>query len=93
MTQSSAEATAPRALGAGGQPESSVEACFRSAAGDLPQVITVPELANLLQVSRASAYRAIDREEVPGVIRVGRLIRISRPAVLAWLHAKGATHS
>lgn len=48
-------------------------------------VITVDELASVLEVGRSAAYEAVDRGQVPGVIRVGRRIRISVPALVAWL--------
>jgi excisionase family DNA binding protein len=52
-----------------------------------PRTMTVDELAALLRVDRKSAYAAIQRDEIPGVIRVGRAIRISREAVVHWLAA------
>ena len=39
----------------------------------------------LLRVDRKSIYESIRRGELPGVVRVGRVIRISRPALLQWL--------
>jgi excisionase family DNA binding protein len=44
--------------------------------------LTVPELAELLRISRNAAYLAIERGEVPGVVRIGRTIRIRRSAVV-----------
>jgi excisionase family DNA binding protein len=55
----------------------------------LPPILTVPELAALLRVSLPTAYSAVKRGEVPGVVRVGRTVRISRQAVLSWLGAQG----
>lgn len=54
-------------------------------AGELPSVLTVPELARLLRISRGAAYQAVKEGAVPGVIRVGRSVRVSRDAVLSWL--------
>lgn len=48
-------------------------------------LLTVDELALLLRVERKTVYDAIARGEMPGVRRIGRLIRISRSAVVAWL--------
>ena len=48
-------------------------------------ILTVDELAALLRVERKTAYAAIARGEIPGVRRIGSIIRISRDAVLAWL--------
>lgn len=54
-------------------------------------VLTVDELASLLRLERKTVYSAIQRGEIPGVQRIGRAIRISRSAVLQWLH-KGQGH-
>lgn len=51
---------------------------------DDPVVLTVDELAARLRIGRRAAYEAVSRGEVPGVIRVGRSIRISTAAVDAW---------
>jgi excisionase family DNA binding protein len=55
------------------------------ATDDLPEVLTVDELAKLLRVERKTVYAAIGRGEIPGVRRIGSLLRASRDAVLAWL--------
>ena len=52
---------------------------------ELPPVITVDELAELLRVERKTAYAAVTRGDIPGVRRLGRCIRISRDAVIRWL--------
>lgn len=46
--------------------------------------ITVTEAARLLRVNRKTLYEAIARREVPGVVRLGRVIRIQRDAMLRW---------
>ena len=53
-----------------------------------PAVITVDEAAALLRVDRKSIYESIRRGELPGVVRVGRAIRISRTALLQWLSGR-----
>jgi len=53
--------------------------------GELPAVLTVDEVADLMRVDRKTAYAAIAGGEVPGVRRVGRCIRISRDVLLSWL--------
>ncbi len=52
---------------------------------ELPQVLKVAELADLLRMDRKSVYDAIREGKIPGVQRIGRAIRISRDAVLEWL--------
>ena len=53
-----------------------------TAATDPPMYLTVDEAAVLLRVNRNSLYQAIERGEVAGVKRVGRIIRIRRSALL-----------
>ena len=53
---------------------------------DLPEVITVAELADLLRMNRKTLYEALARGDIPGAKRIGREYRISRPVVLRWLH-------
>jgi excisionase family DNA binding protein len=62
--------------------ESNVE---NSGLGELPLVLTVDEVAELLRVDRKTAYAVIAAGGLPGVRRVGRSLRISRDAVLEWL--------
>jgi len=50
-----------------------------------PLALTVDELAVLLRVNCKTAYSAISAGEIPGVRRVGGVIRIHRDAVLGWL--------
>lgn len=60
----------------------------------MSDVLTVEELAARLRIGRRQAYEAIRRGEIPGVIRIGRSLRISSHAVSAWLHdgaAEGGT--
>jgi len=52
---------------------------------DFQEIMTVDELANLLRIARGSAYRAVKAGEVPGVVRIGKTLRIHRPTVLRWL--------
>lgn len=49
------------------------------------EVLTVPELAQLLRIGRNSAYEAIQRGEIPGVVRIGRTVRVSKATVLRWM--------
>lgn len=46
--------------------------------GDLPDVCTVTELAWVLGVHKNSIYSLIEDGELPGVIRIGRCIRIDK---------------
>jgi excisionase family DNA binding protein len=44
---------------------------------DAPVVMRVEEVAELLEISRSSAYEAVRRGQIPS-IRVGRRIRVPR---------------
>lgn len=56
-----------------------------SAAGCDRDVMTVQEAASYLRVNIKTVYDAIARGELPGARRVGRKIRMSRSALVAWL--------
>jgi excisionase family DNA binding protein len=56
----------------------------------LPTVLTVDEAARLLRVNRKTLYDAVRAGEVPGVVRVGRSIRIGRDALLRWMEGNGS---
>ena len=58
---------------------------------ELPEILTVDELARLLRLNRKTVYEAIAAGENPGVRKIGRSYRISRTKVLAWL-AEGHGH-
>ncbi len=49
--------------------------------------MTIDEFVPLFdgRMSRSAAYEAVRREQVPGVLRLGRRIFLSVPAILAWL--------
>ncbi|MBZ4396632.1 helix-turn-helix domain-containing protein [Myxococcus sp. AS-1-15] len=50
----------------------------------LPDFLTVDEAANLLRVNRKTLYEAIRLGSVPGVVRIGKALRVQRDALLAW---------
>lgn len=49
------------------------------------RVLTVDEAAPLLRVNRKTLYAAIGAGQIPGVLRVGKTIRLSRAALLRWM--------
>lgn len=55
----------------------------------LPPVLTVDEAARFLRLNRKTLYDAARAGELPGVVRVGRSIRIGRDALLGWLQGNG----
>jgi len=46
---------------------------------------TVEQLAELLQCSARHIWRLSDQNKIPGKLRIGRLVRFSRPQVDSWL--------
>jgi excisionase family DNA binding protein len=56
---------------------------------ELPEVLTVDEVAELLRINRKTVYDCIARRQLPGVSRLGRTIRIHRETLLQWLAGQG----
>ena len=52
---------------------------------ELPEFLKVDEVAELLRVDRKTVYEAAHRNEIPGFVRVGRVMRFRRDAVVAWV--------
>ncbi len=59
---------------------------------DAPMLLTVPETARLLRISRNLAYELVARGELPAV-RLGRVIRIPRSELDDWLGRAAAESS
>ncbi len=51
---------------------------------DLPELVTIVEVAAALRVSRATIYRLVHNGELPGV-RVGKAMRVTRRAVSEFM--------
>lgn len=54
---------------------------------DIPQplLLTIPEAALLLNISRAKLYDMIDKGEGPPVIHLGRAVRIYYDSLCKWI--------
>jgi len=52
---------------------------------DLPVLITVPVLSELITVKKSWIYDAVARGEIPGVLRLGHQLRFRTEAILRWL--------
>ncbi len=50
-------------------------------------LLTIPEAAMSLRLSRAKVYRLIDFEDLP-VVRFGRAVRVSVKALEQWLERR-----
>ncbi|WP_086001247.1 helix-turn-helix domain-containing protein [Plesiocystis pacifica] len=57
----------------------------QAASSHLPEFLKAEELAALLRVNRKTVYEAVARGEIPGAVRVGRVLRFQRDAVLEWI--------
>jgi excisionase family DNA binding protein len=56
---------------------------------DLPLLLTVQDLADLLHVGRNAAYEQCHRPGFPAV-RIGKQLRIPRDALVRWLDTQTA---
>jgi len=52
---------------------------------DKTRFLTVPETAKLLRINRGRAYAMANDGTLPGVIRLGRTIRVDRDQLIARL--------
>jgi excisionase family DNA binding protein len=52
---------------------------------DQTRFLTVPETAKLLRINRGRAYAMANDGTLPGVIRLGRTIRVDRAQLIAGL--------
>ena len=51
---------------------------------EIPAILTVPQLAEFLNIGRNAAYDLVNSNQIK-VIRIGKIIRIPRHAVLEYL--------
>ena len=58
------------------------------AASGLPPLLLPDEVAVLLRTSRRAVYRLAEREQLPGVVRLGRRLLFRRDDLLNWLQLK-----
>ena len=55
---------------------------------EMPEVLTVEEVAAWLRINKKTVYDAAKAGQIP-CCKVGRILRFSRNAVLNWLHGQG----
>ena len=55
-----------------------------------PFLLTPDETARLLRTTRKAIYAMIERQQLPGVTRIGRRLLLRRDALLNWLDQKRA---
>jgi excisionase family DNA binding protein len=51
----------------------------------LPELMSITECAHELRIARSRAYAMAAAGELPGVIRIGRSVRVSRRRLEAWI--------
>ncbi len=85
LTHAGATRSTDPSTRAGGAPVMSASSL---AAGNVPEFLTVEEAAELLRVNRKTLYEAIRLEQVPGVARIGKTLRLRRAALLEWTAGK-----
>lgn len=56
----------------------------------LPTLLTATDVADLLRTSRNAVYAMAERDQLPGVIRIGRRLRFRRDRLLDWINQKSA---
>ena len=56
---------------------------------DLPLMLSVPEMANVLGISRAGAYELVKTEGFPSLI-IGSRIIVPRDKLIAWIDEKSS---
>jgi excisionase family DNA binding protein len=52
-----------------------------------PLLLTIPQVAAVLNLGRTKVYELIDREQLP-VVRFGRAVRVSLVALQTWLEQR-----
>ena len=51
---------------------------------DLPLMLSVPELTDVLDISRASAYELVKRKDFPA-LHIGNRIMIPKEDLISWI--------
>jgi excisionase family DNA binding protein len=54
----------------------------------VPALLTTDEVAATLRTSRKAIYAMIERQQLPGVVRIGRRVLVREDALLDWLRQK-----
>jgi excisionase family DNA binding protein len=53
----------------------------------LAPVMTANSVSRMLRVNRKTLYEMVRAKAIPGVVRMGRVLRFSREALTRWLAA------
>jgi excisionase family DNA binding protein len=58
---------------------------------NLPDILTVPEIAHYLKLSKVMVYKLVEEGRMPHY-RIGRAVRVSRDQFLHWLETQKAVN-
>lgn len=50
------------------------------------EFLSIDEAASLLRVGRAALYAAVQRNELPGVVKIGKHLRVRRSALMGTVN-------
>lgn len=59
---------------------------------ELPLMLSVPEIANVLGISRAGAYELVRSENFPA-IRIGTRIVVPKDKFIKWIDTQAEVHT
>ena len=60
---------------------------------DLPSLCDAKEVASWLRTSTKAIYAMAERDQLPGIVRIGRRLLFRRADLVAWLDGKRAETS
>ena len=58
---------------------------------NLPDILTVPEIAHYLKLSKVMVYKLVEEGRMPHY-RIARAVRVSRDQFLHWLETQKAVN-
>ena len=53
-----------------------------------PVLLTPGEVADLLRTSKKAIYTMVERQQLPGIVHIGRRVLIRQDSLLDWLRRK-----
>ena len=57
------------------------------------ELLAVEEAAHVLRIGRSRAYAMAQEGTLPGLVRIGRSLRVSRRRLVAWIEEQSAPKS
>ena len=59
-------------------------------ASALPVLLSTGEVADLIRTTRRAIYAMVERQQLPGLVRIGRRVLVRRDELLRWLDERRA---